>query len=80
MTGHDMNMHRFSQYWRRSVRSGYAFAQLADRYRNTSDPLWLRDQKRNFVTGTFWPLTLLLAVASCVYLGVARIDLDRPCR
>jgi cellulose synthase/poly-beta-1,6-N-acetylglucosamine synthase-like glycosyltransferase len=69
MTGHDMNMHRFSQYWRRSVRSGYAFAQLADRYRNTSDPLWLRDQKRNFVTGTFWPLTLLLAVASCVYLG-----------
>lgn len=68
MTGHDMNMHRFSQYWRRSVRTGYAFAQLADRYRHTSDPLWVRDQKRNFVMGVFWPLGLLIAIAATVGL------------
>ncbi len=74
MTGHDMNMHRFSQYWRRSVRTGYAYAQLADRYRNTDDPLWVRDQKRNFVMGAFWPLTLIVAVAACAMLGWLRSE------
>lgn len=61
MTGHDMNMRRFSQYWRRAVRTGYAFAQLADRYRNTEDPLWADEQKRNVVAGIFWPLSLVAA-------------------
>jgi cellulose synthase/poly-beta-1,6-N-acetylglucosamine synthase-like glycosyltransferase len=72
MTGHDLNMHRFRQYWRRSVRTGYAFAQLADRYRNTDDPLWVSEQKRNFVLGVFWPLTLLLAILACALLGFFR--------
>lgn len=32
MTLHDINMHRFSQYWRRCYRAGYAYAEVADRF------------------------------------------------
>ena len=40
MTGHDLAMTRFSQYWRRAVRSGYAYAEVSTRFRNTDLPLW----------------------------------------
>ncbi len=68
MTMHDMAMYRFGQYWKRSQRTGYAYAQLADRYRNTPDPIWSGDQKRNFVRGTFWPLSLGIALLASVFL------------
>lgn len=40
MTGHDLAIRRFSQYWRRSFRAGRAYAEVAARFRGTSDPLW----------------------------------------
>jgi len=72
MTMHDMNMHRFGQYWKRNVRTGYAYAQLADRYRNTSDPLWLRNARANYVRGTVWPASLLAAVVVSGWLAGVR--------
>lgn len=47
MTGHDLAITRFSAYWRRAFRAGHAYAEVADRFRNTDDPLWLRDARRN---------------------------------
>jgi len=47
MTGHDLAITKFSQYWRRATRAGHAFAEVSDRFRNTQNPFWLSDASRN---------------------------------
>ncbi|MFQ5590083.1 MAG: glycosyltransferase [Phycisphaerae bacterium] len=56
MTLHDINMTRFSQYWRRCFRSGYAYAQVAARYPGLKR--WRRTCGRNIMHA----LVLLAAV------------------
>lgn len=68
MTGHDLNMTRFSQYWRRAVRAGHAYAEISARYRRTADPMWSPESRRNLRTGVFW-ITWLLMVVSFAALG-----------
>lgn len=63
MTMHDLAITRFSQYWRRSKRAGFAYAAVSDRFRATSDPFWADEASRNWQRGIFWlisPLTLLI--------------------
>jgi cellulose synthase/poly-beta-1,6-N-acetylglucosamine synthase-like glycosyltransferase len=67
MCVHDLAITRFSQYWRRSVRTGYAYAQVADRFRTSPDPFWSAEVRRNLVRGLFWLLSPLAAVAAAVY-------------
>ncbi len=38
MTGHDLAMTRWQQYWRRAVRAGHAYAEVAARFRGDRDP------------------------------------------
>lgn len=62
MTGHDLAMQHFGQYWRRSVRTGHAYAEVSGKYSSTDDPLWLRESRANVARGLFWtagPLTSL---------------------
>ncbi|ADW68912.1 glycosyltransferase [Granulicella tundricola] len=47
MTGHDLAITRFSQYWRRATRAGHAFAEVADRFSRTAQPFWSEDVRRN---------------------------------
>ena len=47
MTGHDLAMTHFGQYWRRATRAGHAFAEVSERFRHTPDPFWLGDAERN---------------------------------
>jgi cellulose synthase/poly-beta-1,6-N-acetylglucosamine synthase-like glycosyltransferase len=63
MTGHDLAMTRWSQYWRRATRTGYAYAEVSRRFRDTDSPLWLGESKRNFLRGGFW---IAAAVGSVV--------------
>lgn len=42
MTWHDVSIDRMSQWWRRSRRTGFAFAELVDLYRVDADPSWRR--------------------------------------
>ena len=51
MTGHDLAITRWSQYWRRAVRTGYAYAQVARRFRHTAQPLWSAEVKHNLLRG-----------------------------
>ena len=51
MTRHDLGIKRFSQYWRRAVRTGYAYAEVSKRYRTTELPLWDREARHNLVHG-----------------------------
>src|SRR3984957_1532902 len=67
MTGHDLNMTRFSQYWRRAVRAGYAYAEIATRYRGSADPAWQHECKRNLLSGIFWTVWLFLSLPLLVF-------------
>jgi cellulose synthase/poly-beta-1,6-N-acetylglucosamine synthase-like glycosyltransferase len=47
MTGHDLAITRWSQYWRRAARAGYAYAQMAWRTRGEQLPLWSAEARGN---------------------------------
>jgi cellulose synthase/poly-beta-1,6-N-acetylglucosamine synthase-like glycosyltransferase len=52
MVGHDLAIYQFSQYWRRSVRTGYAYAEISQRFRDSATPVWSRQARRNRLQGT----------------------------
>jgi cellulose synthase/poly-beta-1,6-N-acetylglucosamine synthase-like glycosyltransferase len=47
MTGHDLAMTNWTQYWKRATRAGYAYAEVSARFRNTALPFWEADAQRN---------------------------------
>lgn len=47
MTGHDLAMTRWRQYWRRAVRTGHAYAEVSERFRGTELPFWEAELKGN---------------------------------
>jgi cellulose synthase/poly-beta-1,6-N-acetylglucosamine synthase-like glycosyltransferase len=59
MTGHDLAITRWRQYWKRSVRTGYAYAEIAERFRQTTDPLWRAEQVRNVIQGAGYSILML---------------------
>ena len=64
MTGHDLAMTRCGQYWRRALRAGYAYAEVADRFGAAGINLWRAEARRNRIHGA-----LLLALAGGGLLG-----------
>ena len=72
MTRHDLNMMRFSQYWRRAERAGHAYAEISDRFRGSADPMWLQESNRNLLSGVFWigwlPIALMLGVLKSLWI------------
>ena len=47
MTRHDLAITTARAWWRRAERAGLAYAQVADRYAGTADPLWTAEARRN---------------------------------
>ncbi|HZD50094.1 MAG TPA: glycosyltransferase family 2 protein, partial [Silvibacterium sp.] len=68
MTGHDLQITQWRQYWRRATRAGYAFAEVSRRFRDSDDPSWEADRKRNLVRGGFWAASLIIAVVTSLVL------------
>jgi len=68
MTGHDLAMTRWSQYWRRATRAGYAYSEVSSRFRQSGDPFWEADRRANLVRGSFWLAGTGLAVAASLVL------------
>lgn len=64
MTGHDLAITRFRQYWRRALRAGHAYAEVSSRFRHTPDPLWQPQRRQNLLRGGFWILSLVVAIAA----------------
>jgi glycosyltransferase involved in cell wall biosynthesis len=69
MTGHDLQIVRWSQYWKRATRAGHAYAEVSDRYRASADPAWTFERNGNWIRGTFWPFTLIVAILAGVRFG-----------
>ncbi len=47
MTGHDLHITRFGQYWKRALRAGHAYAEVSARFAGTADRFWSADAARN---------------------------------
>jgi cellulose synthase/poly-beta-1,6-N-acetylglucosamine synthase-like glycosyltransferase len=67
MCTHDLAIARFSQYWRRSVRTGYAYAQVSHLFRSMPGRFWTAEARRNRIRGLFWMLSPLLAATAAIY-------------
>jgi GT2 family glycosyltransferase len=69
MTGHDLQITQWSQYWKRAARAGHAYAEVSERYRGSEDPSWASERRGNIIRGCFWPLSLLSAILLCIRFG-----------
>lgn len=67
MTGHDLAMQHWGQYWRRAVRTGYAYAEVSRMLRNSSTPLWIRESKRNFLQGFVYLLLAIVGLSASLW-------------
>ena len=68
MTGHDLAITRFSQYWHRAVRTGYAYAEVSAKFKNSPLPLWDKEARRNLIHGA--GLIAMLASAALISLAM----------
>lgn len=60
MTLHDIAMSKFGQWWKRSVRSGFAYAEGARMHGRGPTQHWLRETRSNWLWGAGVPLAILL--------------------
>jgi glycosyltransferase involved in cell wall biosynthesis len=67
MTGHDLAITRFNQYWKRAARAGHAFAEVSARFASTDQPFWsaevLRNRNRAVMLMGFALLVVFLALS-----------------
>nr|WP_246523718.1 glycosyltransferase [Gemmata palustris] len=59
MTTHDAAMTRFGQWWRRTVRAGYAYAEVSRLHGSNPDRMWVREFRSNWFWGLLLPLVVL---------------------
>lgn len=62
MADHDLGFRGWRDYWRRSVRCGATYAEIANRCRRSADRLWFREA----VTNAAWAVALVAGVAALV--------------
>jgi GT2 family glycosyltransferase len=60
MVHHDAAMTRFSQWWRRSMRAGWAFAEGAALHGSSPERHWVRQNRSALFWGVLLPLAALL--------------------
>ncbi|CUT11415.1 Glycosyl transferase group 2 family protein [Bradyrhizobium sp.] len=71
MTRHDAAMTRLGQWWRRNVRSGYAFALGRSEHGAPPERLWVWESRRAWLWGIWLPLACALAVIAFGAPGLA---------
>jgi GT2 family glycosyltransferase len=63
MTAHDANMTRFSQWWKRTTRTGFAYAEGAHLHGAPPERHWVRESRSGWAWGLGLPLLVLLGWA-----------------
>lgn len=69
MTWHDAAMMRFGQWWTRTLRGGYAFAEGAYLHGKTAERHWVWESRRAWLWGIWWPVFCLTAAFTCGVWG-----------
>ncbi len=82
MTLHDASMTKFSQWWKRAVRAGYAFAEGAYLHGSAPEYHWVAESKRSWVWGFVIPLIVLPMLiihplAGCILLLIYPLQILR---
>jgi len=70
MALHDAAMIRFSQWWRRSVRSGYAYAEGAFIHGDTAERYCVREARRAWLWAAVVPVGMCAAIAAWGHWGL----------
>ncbi|MGE8177011.1 glycosyltransferase family 2 protein [Pseudomonas fluorescens] len=70
MTLHDAAMTRFGQWWRRTLRGGYAFAEGAFLHRAAPEQHWQRESRRAWFWGLGVPLATMIASLMLGWFGL----------
>ena len=73
MTGHDLAMTRFSQYWRRSYRTGYGFAAVFLRHAKNLADFWRKEFMRILIRGGGTLSLILLGLLGLPYTPYAAL-------
>lgn len=68
MVKHDLAMYNFKQYWRHSVRSGFAYAVVADLTKKRANPLWVDKSKKILLQGILYIFAPLLGIILSLFL------------
>ena len=78
MTLHDAAMTRFSQWWKRSVRTGFSYAEGAFLHGRPPECLWVRESRSAWLWGLVLPVLLLSAawISPLALLGFALYPLQ----
>lgn len=71
MTLHDAAMTRFAQWWRRSTRSGHAFAEVSDVHKGSPVGIWRVETRRALLWAGLGPAALILGGAISPVILVA---------
>ena len=69
MTGHDLAIRHWRQYWKRALRAGHAYAEVSERFRNSNDSFWSSEHKANILRGSFWALSFIAAAITSIRFG-----------
>lgn len=69
MTWHDLAMTNWRQYWRRAVRAGHAYAEIAQLFKHTGMPLWAHEARRNWQQAGFWLLLILFSLSGIYFMS-----------
>lgn len=82
MTLHDAAILHFAQWWKRSMRTGYAFAQGVDLHGHPPERHWVAESRRAFIWGGILPLLMIgfLVVCPLISLGFLAIYSMQLCR
>jgi glycosyltransferase involved in cell wall biosynthesis len=64
MTRHDAALYRFGQWWKRSLRSGYGYAQGVALHGAPPERHWVAESRRAWLWGLYIPLCALLLSVS----------------
>ena len=73
MTEHDAAMTKFSQWWKRSTRTGFAFAEGAHLHGSPPERHWVRETRSGWIWGVVIPALVLagvLAIGPIALLGL----------
>jgi glycosyltransferase involved in cell wall biosynthesis len=70
MTLHDATMTRFGQWWQRTLRGGYAFAEGAFLHGAAPEQHWLRESRRAWFWGLGVPLATVIASLVLGWFGL----------
>lgn len=89
MTEHDAAMTKFGQWWRRTVRCGYGYAQVSSLHRNSPPGIWRRETLRVLLWAGLLPAAIgvgafahpaALLGASLYFLQICRMALKDGAR